>query len=299
MLPQISIDTANTNPVEEVTPTTTSPAVDPAYEKSGRLTVPGIRGYGTASDGSSSGNWDGSTTYDKSRNNVVEHARSIVNQDDSEEVGSFAFTNKQLQALVDPKELELLRQLGGLHGLERGLQSDLKSGLSWDETVVPVRITLAEAQAASGSTIDDRPSKESTFVAPAMTKKPTFLRKSMTARSTMKASDDKMQDRKRVYGINVLPARKTKNILQLMWIALQDKVLIILSIAAVVSLALGLYETFSGEAEIDPLSGRPIPHVEWVEGVAIIVAIAIVTIVGSLNDYQKERQFTKLNKKVY
>ncbi len=67
-----------------------------------------------------------------------------------------------------------------------------------------------------------------------------------------------------------------------------------LSIAAVVSLALGLYETFGQPPELDSL-GRPQPRVKWVEGVAIIVAILIVIIVGAANDYQKERQFAKLN----
>ncbi|KAK0541742.1 plasma membrane calcium, partial [Tilletia horrida] len=45
------------------------------------------------------------------------------------------------------------------------------------------------------------------------------------------------------------------------------------------------------------LPGCPAPKVDWVEGVAIIVAILIVDLVGSLNDYQKERQFAKLNAK--
>ncbi len=36
---------------------------------------------------------------------------------------------------------------------------------------------------------------------------------------------------------------------------------------------------------------------DWVEGVAIIVAILIVVTVGSLNDRQKERQFKALNEK--
>ena len=49
-------------------------------------------------------------------------------------------------------------------------------------------------------------------------------------------------------------------------------------------------------------SGRRRPgaidNVEWVEGVAILVAITIVTVVQSINDYQKERQFIKLNQKV-
>lgn len=36
---------------------------------------------------------------------------------------------------------------------------------------------------------------------------------------------------------------------------------------------------------------------DWVEGVAIMVAILIVVLVGSLNDWQKERQFKVLNEK--
>jgi len=108
--------------------------------------------------------------------------------------------------------------------------------------------------------------------------------------TTHKETGGLYSDRKRVYGKNSLPERKSKSFLQLVWIALQDKVLILLSVAAVVSLALGLYQTFGN----DEHQGA---RVEWVEGVAIIVAIAIVSLVGALNDWQKERQFRKLNKK--
>lgn len=65
---------------------------------------------------------------------------------------------------------------------------------------------------------------------------------------------------------------------------------------AVVSLAIGLYQTFGQPPEYDE-DGNPKPRVEWVEGVAIIVAIAIVSLVGAANDWQKERQFVKLNKR--
>jgi Ca2+-transporting ATPase len=78
-----------------------------------------------------------------------------------------------------------------------------------------------------------------------------------------------------------------------MWIALMDKVLLLLSAAAVISLALGLYQTLG--VKHNPDEGA---SVDWVEGVAIIVAIVIVVIVGAGNDWQKERQFVKLNKKV-
>jgi Ca2+-transporting ATPase len=79
-----------------------------------------------------------------------------------------------------------------------------------------------------------------------------------------------------------------------MWEQYKDKVLLLLTGAAIISLALGLYETFGVKRQ----PGDP-PSVDWIEGVAICVAILIVVFVGSLNDYQKERQFVKLNKKVH
>ncbi|KAH8984955.1 E1-E2 ATPase-domain-containing protein [Lactarius akahatsu] len=61
---------------------------------------------------------------------------------------------------------------------------------------------------------------------------------------------------------------------------------VLLSIATVVLLALGLFQDFG--------TPRPAgdPPVDWVEGVAIITAI-----LGSLNDWQKERRFQVLNEK--
>ena len=74
--------------------------------------------------------------------------------------------------------------------------------------------------------------------------------------------------------------------------AYNDKILWLLTVAAAISLALGLYETFG----VDHPPGAP-PPIDWVEGCAICIAIVIVVLVGSLNDYQKERAFVKLNAK--
>jgi Ca2+-transporting ATPase len=112
-----------------------------------------------------------------------------------------------------------------------------------------------------------------------------------------------LDDRRRVYGPNDLPERPSKSLWQLMWIAMKDKVLILLSIAAVISLALGLYQDLGVEhppvfsKDCPRPVGCPAPKVDWIEGVAIMVAIAIVVLVGSINDWQKERQFKKLNEK--
>ena len=77
---------------------------------------------------------------------------------------------------------------------------------------------------------------------------------------------------------------------------------VLLSIAAVVSLALGIYQdvgTPHDEVRCtdDPTKLCTPPRVDFVEGVAIIIAILIVVLVGSLNDWQKERQFQALNEK--
>ena len=60
-------------------------------------------------------------------------------------------------------------------------------------------------------------------------------------------------------------------------------------VVALISLALGFYQSF-----------RPgsTTKVQWVEGVAILVAVAVIVVVQALNDYQQERKFMRLNAKV-
>jgi Ca2+-transporting ATPase len=77
-----------------------------------------------------------------------------------------------------------------------------------------------------------------------------------------------------------------KSLLKLFLEALSDTMLIILMVLAVVSIVLGL--TFPERPE-DRKYG-------WIEGVAIIVAVLIVSSVSSINDYQKELKFRELSK---
>lgn len=69
----------------------------------------------------------------------------------------------------------------------------------------------------------------------------------------------------------------------------------LLTLSAIVSLAIGIYEDLT-IIEYDT-QGNKIPGVKWVEGVAIIIAVSLVVIVGSVNDYKKENQFRSLNAK--
>lgn len=125
---------------------------------------------------------------------------------------------------------------------------------------------------------------------------PNFYKALKTSADGLEISLPDHDERIKQFGINKLPEKKTKSFLKIAWEAMQDKVLILLSVAAVISLALGLYETFGQPPDTDRF-GNPLPRVDWVEGVAIIVAILIVVLVGAANDYQKELQFAKLNAK--
>lgn len=189
----------------------------------------------------------------------------------------FAFSPGQLSKLFNPKSLAAFRALGGLAGLEKGLRTDVRAGLSVDEARLNDVVTFEEATAPHSA---DSPATKAA-------KKE--LRHADT--TNLGNSQDSFFDRKRVFSDNRLPERRAKTILELAWMAYNDKVLILLTVAAVISLALGLFQTFG-----QPHEGGG-ARVEWVEGVAIMVAIIIVVVVGALNDWQKERQFVKLNKK--
>ncbi|KAF2263301.1 calcium-translocating P-type ATPase [Lojkania enalia] len=71
-----------------------------------------------------------------------------------------------------------------------------------------------------------------------------------------------------------------------------ESVLILLTVAAVISLALGLYETFG----VDHRPDAP-PSIDWIEVCAICVSIVVVVLVGAINYWQKDRAFIRLNAK--
>jgi Ca2+-transporting ATPase len=191
----------------------------------------------------------------------------------------FKYRPVELGELVDPKSVALLRDMGGVKGLLAALGTDGTSGLD-------VGGTKAEEEGAQRESEKD-------IERAAGSGEP-------RGADWVQASHEQ---REKVYGRNVLPTKKSKSLLLLMWLALQDKILILLCIAAVVSLALGLYTDFGADPEFVPqivngeLTEVRAPQIDWVEGVAILIAVVIVDVVGSVNDYQKELQFKKLNAK--
>ncbi|XP_064632110.1 plasma membrane calcium-transporting ATPase 2-like isoform X3 [Lineus longissimus] len=102
------------------------------------------------------------------------------------------------------------------------------------------------------------------------------------------------QNRLLFYGSNVIPPKPPKTFLQLVWEALQDITLIILIVAAIISLGLSFYRPPSNSLGADDTESEA----GWIEGVAILVAVAVVVLVTAFNDWRKEKQFRGLQSKI-
>ncbi|KAF6037394.1 PMCA [Bugula neritina] len=98
-----------------------------------------------------------------------------------------------------------------------------------------------------------------------------------------------IRDRQAKYGANVIPPKPPKTFLQLVWEALQDVTLIVLIVAAILSLALSFVPS-------DACQGHG--NIGWIEGAAILGAVIIVVLVTAFNDWRKEKQFRGLQEKI-
>jgi calcium-translocating P-type ATPase len=90
---------------------------------------------------------------------------------------------------------------------------------------------------------------------------------------------EKAQSSRAHYGENVFPTSPMKSFLELYLASFEDTVLIVLIVAAVVSITVSTIQ--------NPTEG-------WLEGTAILIAVQIVALVTASNDYSKELQFRAL-----
>uniref|UniRef100_A0A674GPC1 Calcium-transporting ATPase n=1 Tax=Taeniopygia guttata TaxID=59729 RepID=A0A674GPC1_TAEGU len=111
-----------------------------------------------------------------------------------------------------------------------------------------------------------------------------------------------LERRRRVFGRNWIPPRRPKSFAALVWEALQDVTLVILEVAALVSLGLSFYAPPSAADEGDTASGGAEDEGEaaagWIEGAAILLSVACVVLVTASNDWSKERQFRGLQSRL-
>uniref|UniRef100_A0A915AW34 Calcium-transporting ATPase n=1 Tax=Parascaris univalens TaxID=6257 RepID=A0A915AW34_PARUN len=127
--------------------------------------------------------------------------------------------------------------------------------------------------------------------------------------------------RRAKFGINALPSPQSKSFIRLVYDACKDPTLIILVVAGFISLGLSFYEPGQDDNEqenaslsssiadltresdsLPPLYAAPRAEKAhgsaWIEGVAILICVAVVVLVTAVNDYSKERQFRGLQAKI-
>ncbi|XP_029103628.1 plasma membrane calcium-transporting ATPase 2 isoform X2 [Scleropages formosus] len=112
-----------------------------------------------------------------------------------------------------------------------------------------------------------------------------------------------LEKRREVFGKNLIPPKKPKTFIQLVWEALQDVTLIILEIAAIISLGLSFYQPPGGGSEAcGTASGGAEDEGEseagWIEGAAILLSVICVVLVTAFNDWSKEKQFRGLQSRI-
>ena len=193
----------------------------------------------------------------------------------------FAFSPGHLSKLINPKSLKAFYKLGGLNGIAAGLRTNTSSGLSTDEAALDGEVTF-ECVTGHRST----PERDDISHA----KKPSI---NLSASNT---EDDLggFSDRRRVFGTNKLPEKDQTPIWKLALDTWKDPVIISLTVAAIVSLGIGLWQTF--DPTVRCLHGNE-TKTEWLEGVATLIAVVVIVTIGTGNEWQKARQFAELNKK--
>ncbi|KAF9453412.1 hypothetical protein P691DRAFT_40984 [Macrolepiota fuliginosa MF-IS2] len=199
------------------------------------------------------------------------HQPELLRDDDIDPT-PFAFEPCTLAHMLDPKTIEAPAAPTLMLSVLRGLGADPKRGLSADHLT-----GLDMVKSTASARLESDPPTIVLTEPSGLIREPSSTKDPPTHYTTFEGQD-------------TWPHRPSKSLLALMWLAMKDKVLILLSIAVVISLALGLFQ------DSDTPREPGLPPIDWVEGVAIMIAVTIV-LVGSLNDWQKERQFRKLNEK--
>lgn len=144
-------------------------------------------------------------------------------QDEGLDPAPFPFKPYQLAHMLDPKNFDTLTNFGGVAGLIRGLATNADHGLSTQS--LPRSVTVKSVTSAH--------SDSSKLPAITLTEPSGHIREP-SINGDHPAYGATFDDRKRVFGENLLPRRPGKSLLQLMWLALKDKVLVCLTLFVIV-----------------------------------------------------------------
>eukprot|EP00201_Polytomella_parva_P010509 CAMPEP_0175060112 /NCGR_PEP_ID=MMETSP0052_2-20121109/12814_1 /TAXON_ID=51329 ORGANISM="Polytomella parva, Strain SAG 63-3" /NCGR_SAMPLE_ID=MMETSP0052_2 /ASSEMBLY_ACC=CAM_ASM_000194 /LENGTH=832 /DNA_ID=CAMNT_0016325751 /DNA_START=171 /DNA_END=2665 /DNA_ORIENTATION=- len=167
----------------------------------------------------------------------------------------------------------------GLSGLAKILLTDLHDGLPDDDPESIDTPNNSDSKPMNSPPTSSGPHAQS----PSALSPPPLSGSDSTDAAISNGDTSVVHDHRRAFGANRLPSPESKSFLQLVYENLQDPIIIILCLAATLNTVLGL-------AIEEERKKRG-----WIEGVAIWVAVTLVVSVSAGNDYQKDRQFRKLN----
>eukprot|EP00760_Papus_ankaliazontas_P014433 PhM_4_TR16080/c6_g1_i1/m.38354/K01537/E3.6.3.8; Ca2+-transporting ATPase len=96
--------------------------------------------------------------------------------------------------------------------------------------------------------------------------------------------------RRLAFGWNKFTEREPVKFFDLILVALEDRMVQLLIVAAVISIIFGMTMEDAHTGEVDRSKG-------WIEGTAILISVSVVVLVGAGNDYQKAKKFEEIAKK--
>jgi len=156
------------------------------------------------------------------------------------DVHPFAFKPLQLASLVDPKNLESLEHMGGVDAILRGLGTQPNFGLSTKLGPPPSHPGSPDpaSQDFSESHAADKDPPKPNIMVTSPAGEPQGLQSTTSLSGTsgvsihaaFQPSEDvyraSIEDRTRIFGQNIVPQRPSKTLVQLMWLAFKDKVIV-------------------------------------------------------------------------
>ncbi|KAL2812338.1 E1-E2 ATPase-domain-containing protein [Aspergillus cavernicola] len=169
----------------------------------------------------------------------------------------FAFSPGQLNKLLNPKSLAAFHALGGLRGLEKGLRTDIRHGLNLDEIFLSGAVSFGKA-IGSDNGVDT------------------------SIHSNNTNSNSPFSDRKRVYGVNILP-QMSVHFWKSIRLAFSTWVRALFPTFALILIAQWLYQV----------------KTNWLGLAIVTAAILIHTFTKALYVFREEITFRKMNQRMH
>ena len=111
-----------------------------------------------------------------------------------------------------------------------------------------------------------------------------------------------LDSRRNYFGANVIPSKGAKSFFRQLMVTLSDVILIILIVAAIISIGISFVhvegEEQHNKAEAEE-EGTDELSLEWIEGTAMLLTVLVVMLVTAIQNYTKEHQYKKLQNKIH